>query len=94
MPKFSHLAKSFAFIPPQLAVGDECMPYRGGYKGKRSVLPYPQSREFPKLKQKLRTGEMWEDGYFTRTVGDRMTREIVEKYIEHYMKYNTRACAV
>ena len=38
-------------------------------------------REFPSLKGRLWSGEMWEDGYFARTVGDRMTREEIEKYI-------------
>ena len=38
-------------------------------------------REFPGLKKKLWSGEMWEDGYFARTVGDRMTRDVIEKYI-------------
>lgn len=38
-------------------------------------------REFPGLKRKLWSGEMWEDGYFARTVGDRMTREVIERYI-------------
>ena len=38
-------------------------------------------REFPGLKKRLWSGEMWEDGYFARTVGDRMTRDVIEKYI-------------
>lgn len=38
-------------------------------------------REFPGLKKRLWTGEMWEDGYFARTVGDRMTRDVIERYI-------------
>jgi len=38
-------------------------------------------REFPGLKKKLWGGEVWEDGYFARTVGDRMTRDVIAKYI-------------
>ena len=41
-------------------------------------------REFPRLRKRLWTGEFWEDGYFARTVGDRMTRQIIEKYIKHH----------
>ncbi|MEW6118087.1 MAG: IS200/IS605 family transposase [Nitrospirota bacterium] len=41
-------------------------------------------REFPRIKKKLWAGELWEDGYFARTVGDRMTRQIIEKYIQHH----------
>jgi putative transposase len=41
-------------------------------------------REFPSMKRRLWTGELWEDGYFARTVGDRMTRDVIEQYIEHH----------
>ena len=41
-------------------------------------------REFPSLKRRLWAGELWEDGYFARTVGDRMTREIIERYIAQH----------
>jgi len=38
-------------------------------------------REFPGLRKRLWGGELWEDGYFARTVGDRMTSEVIRKYI-------------
>jgi len=41
-------------------------------------------REFPSMKRRLWAGELWEDGYFARTVGDRMTSDVIEKYIEHH----------
>jgi putative transposase len=41
-------------------------------------------REFPYLRRRLWAGELWEDGYFVRTVGDRMTRDVIEQYIEHH----------
>ena len=41
-------------------------------------------REFPRMKKRLWAGELWEDGYFARTVGDRMTRQIIDKYIKHH----------
>jgi len=41
-------------------------------------------REFPGLKRKLWGGEMWEDGYFARTVGDRMTSEVIQRYIKSH----------
>ena len=40
--------------------------------------------EFPRLKRSLWSDELWEDGYFARTVGDRMTRDVIEKYIKHH----------
>ncbi|MGA2532110.1 MAG: IS200/IS605 family transposase [Candidatus Aminicenantales bacterium] len=41
-------------------------------------------REFPGLKKRLWGGELWEDGYFVPTVGDRMTRDVIAKYVEHH----------
>jgi putative transposase len=41
-------------------------------------------REFPSLKRRLWSGQLWEDGYFAHTVGDRMNRDVIEKYIEHH----------
>ncbi|MCP4376055.1 MAG: IS200/IS605 family transposase, partial [bacterium] len=29
-------------------------------------------------------GKLWEGGYFARTVGDRMTSEVIQKYIQHH----------
>lgn len=48
-------------------------------------------REFPRIKRRLWPGELWEDGYFARTVGDRMTRQIIEKYIKHHRDIEQRA---
>ena len=52
----------------------------------KSISARELFREFPSIKKRLWGGELWEDGYFARTVGDRMTREIIEKYIEHHRK--------
>ncbi len=41
-------------------------------------------REFPRIKRKLWGSELWGDGYFARTVGDRMTKQVIERYIEHH----------
>jgi len=41
-------------------------------------------REFPGLKKRLWGGEIWEDGYFVRTVGDRMTRDVIQRYIKYH----------
>src|SRR5918912_721634 len=41
-------------------------------------------REFPRVKRQLWGGEFWEDGYFARTVGDRVTAEVIRKYIKRH----------
>ncbi|MGO9951684.1 MAG: IS200/IS605 family transposase [Dissulfurispiraceae bacterium] len=52
----------------------------------KSISARELFREFPRIKKRLWSGQLWEDGYFARTVGDRMTRQIVEKYIRHHRK--------
>ncbi len=42
--------------------------------------------EYPGVKQELWGGEFWEDGYFARTVGDKVTATIIRKYIEYHRK--------
>ena len=69
-----HILLSF---PPRYSIGDVVRIIK-------SISARQLFREFPILKRKLWSGELWEDGYFVRTVGDRMTREVIEKYIDHH----------
>ncbi|RYG87588.1 MAG: IS200/IS605 family transposase [Alphaproteobacteria bacterium] len=41
-------------------------------------------REFPDLKKRLWGAELWEDGYFVRTVGDKLTGDVVKGYIRRH----------
>jgi len=41
-------------------------------------------REFPQVKRQLWGGEFWEDGYFARTVGDKVMAEMIRKYIKRH----------
>jgi len=43
-------------------------------------------KEYPEVKKELWGGEFWEDGYFARTVGGKVTAEIIKKYIEYHRK--------
>jgi len=69
-----HILLSF---PPRYSIGEEVRIIK-------SITARHLFREFPMLKRNLWSGELWEDGYFARTVGDRMTREVVEQHIEHH----------
>jgi len=69
-----HILVSF---PPKLLIGDVVRIIK-------SVSARELFREFPRIKKRLWAGELWEDGYFARTVGDRMTRQIIDKYIKHH----------
>ena len=41
-------------------------------------------REHPEVKRELWGGEFWEDGYFVRTVGDKVTKDVIRKYIQYH----------
>jgi len=40
--------------------------------------------EFPEVKKQLWAGELWEDGYFVRTVGDQVTAEVIRRYLRQH----------
>jgi len=39
--------------------------------------------EFPGLKKELWAGEFWSDGYFVRIVGDKVTSDLIRRYIKY-----------
>jgi len=43
-------------------------------------------REFPDVRQQLWGGEFWQDGYFARTVGDKVNSDVIRKYIQYHQK--------
>ena len=40
-------------------------------------------REFPEVEKQLWGGELWNDGYFVRSVGDEVTSEVIRRYIKY-----------
>jgi len=40
-------------------------------------------QEFPEVKQQLCGGELWNDGYFVRSVGDNVTAEVIRRDSNH-----------
>ena len=49
----------------------------------KSVSGRAVFKKFPKLRKQLWAGELWNDGYFVRSVGDKVTADIIRKYIEY-----------
>ena len=41
-------------------------------------------REFPRIKRRLWGGALWEEGYCARTVGDKVTAEVIRSYIRQH----------
>ena len=40
-------------------------------------------QEFPEVKKSLWGGELWRDGYFVRSVGDKVTADVIRRYIKY-----------
>jgi len=56
----------------------------------KSISASRACEEFPELKKQLWAGELWEDGYFVRTVGDKVTAEVIRRYIRHHKQEQGR----
>jgi len=67
----------FASIPPKYSIGEMVR-----------VLKSVSAREIflrhPEVKRELWGGEFWEDGYFVRTVGDKVTSDTIKRYIQYH----------
>lgn len=55
-----------------------------------SIAASRACEEFPELKKHLWAGELWEDGYFARTGGDKVTAEVIRRYIRHHKQEQGR----
>ena len=49
----------------------------------KSVSAREVFSQFPDLRKQLWAGELWNDGYFVRSVGDKVTADIIRRYIEY-----------
>jgi putative transposase len=67
----------FLSVPPKYSIGQVV-----------GLLKAVSAREiragFPEVRKQLWGGEFWEDGYFARTVGDKVTADVIKKYIRFH----------
>ncbi len=49
----------------------------------KSISAREVFREFPDVRKQLWAGELWNDGYFVRSVGDKVIANVIRKYIEY-----------
>jgi putative transposase len=49
----------------------------------KSISAKMAFKEFPELKRQLWGREFWSDGYFVRSVGDKVTSEVIRRYIKY-----------
>ena len=68
---------SFCSFPPRYSMAQLVTRFKS--LSARTIV-----REFPRIKRRLWGGELWEDGYFVRTVGDKVTAEIIRRYIQYH----------
>jgi putative transposase len=64
----------FASIPPRYSVGETV-------RGLKNESAKKIFWRYPRVKNELWGGEFWEDGYFVRTVGNKVTSETIKKCI-------------
>jgi putative transposase len=50
----------------------------------KSISASRTFQHFPWLRRKYWSGELWEDGYAVRTVGDHVTAELIKRYIRRH----------
>lgn len=67
----------FCSFPPRLSITQVVTRFKS--LSARAIF-----REHPQVKKQLWGGEFWEDGYFARTVGDKVTADLIKKYIQHH----------
>ena len=67
----------FVSIPPKYSVG-------GIIRDLKCISAKEIFLKYPEVKKELWGGEFWEDGYFVRTVGDKVTSEIIKKYVQYH----------
>lgn len=50
----------------------------------KSISANGTFHQYPWLRRKYRSGELWEDGYAVRTVGDQVTADLIKRYIRRH----------
>tara|TARA_B100000315_G_C14197952_1_gene416294 strand:- start:76 stop:519 length:444 start_codon:yes stop_codon:yes gene_type:complete len=49
----------------------------------KSISARELFRRFPRLRRRFWSGEFWADGYFVRSVGDKVTADVIRRYIKY-----------
>ena len=50
----------------------------------KSISASEVFEKYPEIEKELWGGELWEDGYFVRTVGDKVTADLIRRYIRYH----------
>ena len=50
----------------------------------KSISARENFRRYPEIREQMWAGEIWSDGYIVRSVGDKVTAEVIKKYILYH----------
>ena len=93
-PTFRAIAEEFGFWIEELAIESDHVHVFLEFPPKyaiarvvgilKSISASRTFQQFPWLRRKYWSGELWEDGYAVRTVGDRVTADLIRRYIKRH----------
>ena len=49
----------------------------------KSISARELFKRFPKVKKMMWSGKIWNEGYFVRSIGDKVTADVIKKYIQY-----------
>ena len=49
----------------------------------KSISAREVYKKFPKMRKEMWSGKIWSDGYFVRSVGDKVTADVIREYIKY-----------
>ena len=91
---FSEVAENYGFEIQEMRVAPDHVHIFLGFPPRysiaqvvgmlKSISASEIFEKFPEVKKELWGGELWEDGYFVRTVGDRITADLIKRYIKYH----------
>jgi putative transposase len=91
---FSEIAEEYDLIIEELEVAADHVHFLVSFPPSYSISTVVKTlkrisarelfREHPSLRKRFWKGELWEDGYFARTVGDKVTTDIIKQYIKYH----------
>jgi len=67
----------FLAFPPKHSISNVVKMLKG--RSARAIF-----QRYPELRRELLGGGFLEDGYFARTVGDKVTKDLIKKYIKYH----------
>ncbi len=57
----------------------------------KSISARELYKKYPKIRKEMWSGKVWNDGYFVRSVGDKVTSDIIRRYIQYQRQEDKKA---